>query len=389
MDRAVLTRASKARARELAPSPGRWLRPHSLRLLALALPLTLAAWLAGCGSAPQAAAPAAATAQGQVAPAPTPAAPSGAMEGARGSIVGQNASLAIYVPVAGDTLQGVATRVLGDPGRAWRIAEANGQNWAPAAGAPLVVPLGKGNPLGVNGDSYQTVPILCYHRFGSGSSKMLVAPAQFEAQLDWLARHHYKVLRLRDLAGFLSGREPLPQRSVVITIDDGYESVYRHAYPALKKHGFSATLFVYSDFVGARDGLSWAQLQEMAASGVIDIQAHSKSHRNLIERSVGETEAGYRQSIETEVRQPRQVLERRLAAAGVQVRHFAFPFGDANELVLESMERHEYSLGVTVNPGGNPFFAQPTMLRRTMIFGDHDLEDFKARLQTRRSFARP
>ena len=135
MDRAVLTRAYKARARELAPSPRRWLRPHSLRLLALALPLTLAAWLAGCGSAPQAAAPAAATAQGQVAPAPPPAAPSGAMEGARGSIVGQNASLAIYVPVAGDTLQGVATRVLGDPGRAWRIAEANGQNWAPAAGA--------------------------------------------------------------------------------------------------------------------------------------------------------------------------------------------------------------------------------------------------------------
>jgi peptidoglycan/xylan/chitin deacetylase (PgdA/CDA1 family) len=176
---------------------------------------------------------------------------------------------------------------------------------------------------------------------------------------------------------------------VVITIDDGYDSVYRHAYPALKKHGFSATLFVYTDFVGARDGLSWAQLQEMAASGAIDIQAHSKSHRNLIERSAGETEASYRQSIETEVRQPRQVLERRLAAAGVQVRHFAFPFGDANELVLESMERNEYSLGVTVNPGGNPFFAQPQMLRRTMIFGDHDLEDFKARLQTRRSFARP
>jgi hypothetical protein len=59
------------------------------------------------------------------------------------------------------------------------------------------------------------------------------------------------------------------------------------------------------------------------------------------------------------VRQPRQVLERRLAAAGVQVRHFAFPFGDANELVLESMERNEYSLGVTVNPGGNPSLRNP------------------------------
>jgi peptidoglycan/xylan/chitin deacetylase (PgdA/CDA1 family) len=383
MEQAVFTRACSGLAQHLA------LKPSGLRRIALALPLSLAGWLAGCGSTPQTPAPTATTAAEQVPAEPSPAAPSGAMEGARGSLVGQNASVAIYVPVAGDTLQGVAARVLGDADRAWRIAEANGQNWTPAAGAPLVVPLGKGSPLGISGDSYQTVPILCYHRFGSGTSKMLVAPAQFEAQLEWLARHHYKVLRLRDLAGFLAGREPLPQRSVVITIDDGYDSVYRHAYPALKKHGFSATLFVYTDFVGARDGLSWAQLQEMAASGAIDIQAHSKSHRNLIERSAGETEAAYRQSIETEVRQPRQVLERRLAAAGVQVRHFAFPFGDANELVLESMERNEYSLGVTVNPGGNAFFAQPQMLRRTMIFGDHDLEDFKARLQTRRSFARP
>ncbi len=349
----------------------------------------LASLLAACGSAPQAPGPGA-DRPAETTPAVAAAAsPGTTVEGARGSVVGQNSRVAVYLPHSGDTLQGVAARLLGDPSRAWRIAEANGQVWEPQAGRPLVVPLGNGNAIGVNGDGIQTVPILCYHRFGSGSSKMLVAPAQFEAQLEWLARNHYKVLRLRDLSGFLAGREALPQRSVVITIDDGYESVYRHAYPALKKHGFTATLFVYTDFVGSRDGLSWTQLQEMAASGVIDIQAHSKSHRNLIERSGAETEAAYRQSIETEVRQPRQVLERRLAAAGVRVRHFAFPFGDANELVLESMERNEYSLGVTVNPGGNAFFAQPYMLRRTMIFGDHDLDDFKARLQTRRGFARP
>lgn len=354
-----------------------------------ALVLALAWLLAACGSQPPATEPISARAAGRAITGQASAKPEGAAESARGRIVGRNSQVAIYVPQTGDTLAGIAASVLGDAALAWRIAEANGQNWEPASGVPLAVPLSKDNPIGINGDSFQTVPILCYHRFGNGSSKMLVAPAQFEAQLDWLARNHYRVLRLSDLSGFLAGREALPQRSVVITIDDGYESVYRYAYPALKKHGFTATLFVYTDFVGARDGLSWGQLQEMAASGVIDIQAHSKSHRNLIERNPGETEAGYRQSIETEVRQPRQVLERRLAAAGVQVRHFAFPFGDANDLVLDALERNEYSLGVTVNPGGNPFYAQPNMLRRTMIFGDHDLDDFRARLQTQRKFARP
>lgn len=142
MEQAAFPRACKALAQHLA------LIPYGLRRIALALPLSLAGWLAGCGSTPQAPVPAATAAAEQVPAAPSPAAPSGAMEGARGSIVGQNASLAIYVPVAGDTLRGVAARLLGDADRAWRIAEANGQNWTPAAGAPLVVPLGKGSPLG-------------------------------------------------------------------------------------------------------------------------------------------------------------------------------------------------------------------------------------------------
>ena len=55
-----------------------------------------------------------------------------------------------------------------------------------------MVPLQAPNPGGIASDSYQTVPVLCYHRFGSGNSKMIVSPANFEAQLDWLARNRSK-----------------------------------------------------------------------------------------------------------------------------------------------------------------------------------------------------
>jgi hypothetical protein len=71
------------------------------------------------------------------------------------------------------------------------------------------------------------------------------------------------------------------------------------------------------------------------------------------------------------------------------VRHFALPFGDANETVLASLTRQNYNLAVTVNPGGNAFFSQPLMLRRTMIFGDHDLDAFKAKLETSRRIGKP
>ena len=113
----------------------------------------------------------------------------------------------------------------------------------------------------------------------------------------------------------------------------------------------------------------------MSASGLVDIQAHSKTHRNLIERAAGESDERYKQALEAEVRVPRELLERKLSAP---VQQYAFPFGDANEAVLEALVRNQYKLAVTVNPGGNPFFAQPLMLKRTMIYGDHDLAAFQA-----------
>ncbi|MBP6674467.1 MAG: polysaccharide deacetylase family protein, partial [Vitreoscilla sp.] len=78
-----------------------------------------------------------------------------------------------------------------------------------------------------------------------------------------------------------------------------------------------------------------------------------------------------------------------LGTAGVKVRHFAYPYGDANEAVLDAMQRNGYELGVTVNPGANAFYTAPFLLKRVMIFGDHELDDFKARLQGRRSAAKP
>ncbi len=334
---------------------------------------TLAAALSGCGSAPPAP---------PASPRDLPAAPADAKAG---EVLARSDRFVIYLPAAGDTLRSIAARFLGAADRDWMIGDFNGIGRA-EAGQVLVVPLKPMNAPGVQATQVQTVPILCYHRFSAGGGKMSVSPANFAAQLDWLARNDYRVIRLEQLAGFLDGRQPLPQRAVVITIDDGYESVYRQALPSLRKHGFPATLFVYTDFIGAGDALSWGQLGEMAASGLVDIQAHSKTHRNLIERFSGETDAGYYQSLDAEIRGSRDLLERRLA---VPVRHFAYPYGDANEAVLDVLARHRFQLAVTVIPGGNPFYAQPLMLKRTMIFGDHDLESFKAKLQTSRPLAMP
>jgi peptidoglycan/xylan/chitin deacetylase (PgdA/CDA1 family) len=311
---------------------------------------------------------------------------------AGGRVLGRSERFVIYQPAPGDTLRSIAASFLGSESRDWVIAEFNGLG--PAAQAeperPLAIPLKPINPTGTYADQYQTVPILCYHRFaagnGNGGGKMVISAANFAAQLDWLARNDYRVIPLAQLTAFLQGKQALPKRAVVITIDDGYESVHRVALPLLRKYGFPATLFAYTDFIGAADALSWAQLQDLAASGLVDVQAHSKSHRNLIERAAGDTDERYRQMLDAETRAPRELLERKL---GLPVRAYAYPYGDANQAVLDALARQRYQLGVTVNPGGNGFFAQPLMLRRTMIYGDLDLAAFKLKLQTVRGVAAP
>jgi peptidoglycan/xylan/chitin deacetylase (PgdA/CDA1 family) len=245
----------------------------------------------------------------------------------------------------------------------------------------LVIPLRAGNPLGVLSSGYQTVPILAYHRFGQQASKMEVPAAAFAAQLDYLAENDYRVVRLRDVEDFLAGRRALPDRAVVITIDDGYASTYEYAFPLLKQHGFPATVFVYTDFIGARDALTWAQMREMVDSGLIDIQAHSKTHANLAYHLAGESDERYRERLDSEARAPREVLQRRLP---VKVDAFAYPYGDASEILIERLRKRDYRLAVTVNPGGNAFFADPLLLQRSMILGDQDLEAFKAKLQVYR-----
>jgi hypothetical protein len=76
---------------------------------------------------------------------------------------------------------------------------------------------------------------------------------------------------------------------------------------------------------------------------------------------------------------PVDVIRERLALRSLA---FAYPYGDVNETIVELLSRRGVSLGLTVTPGGNGFFAYRYMLRRNMIFGNEDLESFKAKLVT-------
>jgi len=317
--------------------------------------------LAGCAEAPQR-------------PVAAPEAPA-ALEG---GVLARDDSFAIVVAGPGEDLGTLAQRYLGDRARRWWISEFNNIDDV-RPGQTVVIPLKATNPSGVYANGFLTVPILCYHRFGPRPSQLAVTPAAFEAQMDFLARNGYHVIPLARLTGFLERGEPIPRKSVVLTIDDGYRSTFETAFPILRKYGFPATVFLYSDFVGAPDALTWPQMKEMEASGLVSIQPHSKSHANLTMRLPGEPDAKYRDRLRAEVDTPIRMIQERLAVPSVA---YAFPYGDVNETVVDLLKRQGVRVGVTVTPGGNGFFAYPFMLRRSMVFGGDSIDAFKSKLAT-------
>lgn len=298
-------------------------------------------------------------------------------------VLGQNTHVMVVVAGNADTATTLAAQYLNDPNLAWVIQQENGKSKI-NQGDVVVIPKQAPNPNGVDSSGFQVVPVLSYHHFGERKNQMTVSPGQFRAQLTYLRDNGYHVIPLDWLADFLAGARPLPPNAVVITIDDGYRSAYSVAFPMLAEFGYTATLFVYSDYI-SNGGVSWSQLREMNDSRVISVQAHSKTHANLNQFDESDP-IRLLANIRDEVVIPKQRMSGKI---DTPITSFAFPFGATNGAVNAALKSNGYRLGLTVDRGPNPFYADPYHVRRTMIYGSDDLTTFAAALNTRRVIESP
>lgn len=178
-----------------------------------------------------------------------------------------------------------------------------------------------------------------------------ISKADFEKQMQQLKDEGITVIPLRDLLAWKRGEKDIPQKSAVITFDDGWKSQYEAAWPILQKFGYPFALFIYTDYVkgGPKSGgrsLTWEQIAEMRDAGV-DIAGHTVSHKDLRgpTRHGGAATPEYDQWLWNELNDSKQILEQRL---GVKVDALALPFGFYNAHVQEMAKKAGYEAIFTV-----------------------------------------
>ena len=210
------------------------------------------------------------------------------------------------------------------------------------------------------------VPVLMYHSIAASAAprfaRFAVAPREFAAQMEYLAAEGYHPMTALDLARS-RGAADLPARPVVLTFDDAYTDFESAVMPILHTHGFPATLYVPTAYVGGtaswlldcnedqRPILSWPAIGDIAAAG-IEVASHSHSHPQLDRIPLP--------VVEDEVQRSRQILEDKL---GIPIEGFAYPFGYWNRQVRSSVSAAGYTyacaVGELVVSGADDSWALP------------------------------
>ena len=214
---------------------------------------------------------------------------------------------------------------------------------------PLSAVSAAGELKGPNGKSRaEGVPILLYHRFGTEvTDSMTLTTSYFESQLKYFKDQGHTVIPLRQLVDYLLGKKPsIPSRSLVITADDGHKSVYTDMFPLLKKYHAPATLFLYpSALSNAPYAMTWEQLKDMKATGLLDLQSHTFWHPNFKKekRKLGTEE--YENLVASQLKKAKVRLEKEFNA---RVDMLAWPFGIYEEGLIQKATAAGYVAAFTM-----------------------------------------
>jgi peptidoglycan/xylan/chitin deacetylase (PgdA/CDA1 family) len=213
----------------------------------------------------------------------------------------------------------------------------------------------------------QNVPVLLYHHILKREenkkfkhNKGVITPELFEHQMKILHNNGYTTVTLQELEQFIHKKVTLPNKSVVITFDDGYVSNVKYAYPILKKYHYKASLFLITKQVRKQPEIfnpdklnyvSWPELPRY--SDVFQYEGHTDGFHRMI----GKT------SFLLAKPQEDVLIDLELSKMLLNAHYFAYPYGQYNKNTIQLLKKAGYTMAFTTRPGkvhpGTPSFEVP------------------------------
>lgn len=213
------------------------------------------------------------------------------------------------------------------------------------------------------------VAVLGYHNFSETKpvSEMLMRTSEFRAQMEYIRQNGLTVISMQEFLEWRFGARELPAECVLITLDDGWRSVYTDAYPILREYGYPFTLFLYTQYLSGRgDSMSPNMIREMQANGAT-IGSHSTNHYYpktwKIEQAKGDE--AYTAFLDKELGQSQQ----RLSALFGKVNTYCYPGGYITQPMVDRLPSYGYVAAFTVIPAKVTSTEDPWRIHRYMIFG--------------------
>jgi len=227
----------------------------------------------------------------------------------------------------------------------------------------------------LSGNNRRRIISLMYHAISDRNSPWSITLHQFTQQLDLLQAYGWTSVCANQLTNTI---DKLPQKTVVITFDDGYANNFS-AFEALTQRNMLASWFVVTNDLGKFSSWSDAdaasaklldstQLLEMQAAGM-EIGSHSLSHCRLTQAS--------NEQVKIELRQSRRYLSELLDHAVIS---FAYPYGLYNPAILSATESAGYQVAFTTNSGFGLVNNNPLEVRRVTIMNNDSLSTFARKL---------
>lgn len=211
--------------------------------------------------------------------------------------------------------------------------------------------------------------VFVYHRFNDiKHPSTSISNAKLRKDFRYLKENGYRVVKLSELVSLLKSGQPIPQKTVALTIDDGYRSFYDNGLPIFREFGYPFTLYVYVKATekGYGDYMSWEEIKASAKYGEIGL--HSFDHPHLPYLSDVK--------IKHDTQKAADIFQKRLEFAA---KSYAYPYGEFDERVKKLIMDEGFEFVCNQNAGAVAPFSDPYDIERIAVTEDTNI---KTKLRT-------